>query len=322
MYTQSEKRFLTFSLFTILSVYLLIAAGGIVRTTGSGMGCPDWPKCFGQWVPPTDVSQLPPNYQEVFAAPGKPVAEFNVFHTYTEYINRLLGALVGLFILITVFFSYSYIKTNAKVFWISLLVLAIVLFQGWLGSRVVASNLAGYLITLHMLLALVIVAMLIYVHEISRKNFEYPVISASGKAKTLKVLIVVVLITNFIQIALGTQVREAVDEVRKAGILPRVEWINELGNSFTYHRELSILVFIQHVILYVLSRKTFQRESRIMVLINLTMWLMILQIVSGIVLSNYAIPPAFQAIHLIIASLMFGMQYWSMIYINRTKLES
>ncbi|MFN9518217.1 MAG: COX15/CtaA family protein, partial [Bacteroidota bacterium] len=91
----SERRFRRFGILTIASVFFLILVGGLVRSTGSGMGCPDWPKCFGEWVPPTDVNERPVDYQERFKVEGHEIADFDVFKTWTEYINRLIGVLTG-----------------------------------------------------------------------------------------------------------------------------------------------------------------------------------------------------------------------------------
>ena len=107
---------------------------GVVRSTGSGMGCPDWPKCFGRWVPPTQASQLPVDYKEIytaqrvlknqklartlqrlgfaqvagsiFAHPTQYIeTDFNPVKTWIEYLNRLLGALIGVIVVLTVVFA-------------------------------------------------------------------------------------------------------------------------------------------------------------------------------------------------------------------------
>ena len=77
-----------YTIFIFCFVFLVVLAGGIVRTTQSGMGCPDWPKCFGSWVPPLNASDLPADVerylrkQDIYHA-------WSGFHSGLEYVNRL-----------------------------------------------------------------------------------------------------------------------------------------------------------------------------------------------------------------------------------------
>ena len=115
-------RFRKIAKIALVLVYLVIVAGAVVRMTGSGMGCPDWPKCFGYYIPPTERAELewhpsreykkgqviilneslwvansdflsatqynPQNWEQYTR---HDYATFNAFHTWTEFINRLFG---------------------------------------------------------------------------------------------------------------------------------------------------------------------------------------------------------------------------------------
>src|SRR6056300_279588 len=182
--------------FLVLSlslVYLVILAGATVRMTGSGMGCPDWPKCFGYLIPPTERAQLDwkpkhryqngqviivseslrvaakdfiskNNYQESNWEPytKHDYALFNPTHTWIEFINRLLGALAGLATLLLFVSALGRLKSDPVAPIGAFLVVLGMGFQGWLGKTVVDSNLLPFKITIHMAMALLIVLLLVY----------------------------------------------------------------------------------------------------------------------------------------------------------------
>src|SRR5688500_13566798 len=136
----SQSAFLKFSKLILINIFLVILSGRVVRTTQSGMSCPDWPKCFGRWIPPTSEDQLPANYKELYAFKYIDTS-FNPYHTWIEYLNRLLGALLGLLLMVQFFWSFIYRKTNRTIIWLCLALLLLTGFQGWLGSKVVEANL-------------------------------------------------------------------------------------------------------------------------------------------------------------------------------------
>lgn len=313
---KTEERFRRFGILTIASVFFLIFVGGLVRSTGSGMGCPDWPKCFGQWIPPTDVNELPPDYKEQFKTSTHEVATFDVYKTWTEYINRLIGVLTGLFILLTVFFAVPYLKKDKKIFWLSFLAFVLVGIQGWIGAKVVSSNLAHWMVTIHMLIALIIVGLLIY--TITRSQ-EF-VVEQQNSDSSLKSIMVVILIVSVIQTISGTQVREQVDLVAAyLGEQNRQYWVSKLGDIFLFHRTFSLVSLILTIVMMRKVKQSFLRDSIIYKSVLVLLLLISVQIASGKILDNWGFPKQIQSVHLFVGSLIAGSQlFMTIILFSKT----
>lgn len=326
------RTFYKLTLSTLVAVYVLILVGGVVRSSGSGMGCPDWPKCFGQWVPPTAVDQLPENYKEVYADyrhkknekfaryltsfgfeetankiltdPSiREEADFNPVKTWIEYVNRLVGVIIGFLIFAVFVASWKFRKSYAGLTIMAFLCFVMVGFQGWIGSIVVSTNLTPWVITLHMFLAMVIVAMLIWlVHRAGREHHQ--LITPVPGSGLINLLLVACMIILLIQIMLGTQVREAVDAVASK-TSTRENWISAIGTEFIVHRSFSWIVLILHVLLIAKLWKT-GRVNRF----TLSVILLILgTILTGLGMAWFAVPPFLQPVHLTLATLAFGVQF-------------
>ena len=326
-------------------VYLVIAAGSIVRMTGSGMGCPDWPKCFGYLIPPTEKSQLewkPLNSykkgQIIIVDQTLKVASFdfvsgdyfknknwrpytkhdyavfNATHTWVEFINRLLGVFAGLSTLALFIISFGKIKKDTLVTFISFLIILGMGFQAWLGKTVVDSNLLPFKITLHMGMAFIIVFLLIillYRENKPQKKISYNI--------TLKFLVVLGTVLTIFQIGMGTQVRQYVDEqIHDWGLNNPLKWLIEAPIIFYIHRSFSLLVLTTNgLIAFMLYRiKHYPIEF-----LGILFFIM-LEIITGILMYYFDFPFSSQPIHLLVASLLFGAQSYFMIRIFKNDLQN
>jgi heme a synthase len=314
--TQAAARFRRLGTLTIFAVYCVILAGGIVRATGAGMGCPDWPTCFGQWVPPTQESQLPPNYHEIYAARGYENTTFNPVKTWTEYSNRLIGATTGLLILLTAWASRIYLKTDKTIFYLALSVFFLVGFQGWLGSAVVASNLKPMMITLHMLLALFIVALLIYAIARSQKPL-LAAIDGSQLTPRFRLVLKIAMAMTLLQVAMGTQVREAVDYIaHQHSYIDRQYWRDSFPIIFYVHRSFSAIILFTNLWLAWNIVRQLDRSSLLTRMAYVLTGLIVTAILAGVSLDRLGFPAMAQPVHLLMANLIFGAQFFIFICVN------
>lgn len=274
---------------TVCATIFLIFIGGLVRASGSGLGCPDWPKCFGLWIPPASVADLPAGFDP---------SQFNVFKTWTEYINRLIGVIIGVLITTTFLLSFRYRKSKPSITISSAAAFVFVLVQGWLGGQVVKTGLSEWLITIHMVLAMAIMVILLYAaFKATEERWQ---IDLNPKSQYwLFGLGLILFVLTMIQLVLGTEVREAVDEVSRGIVsVPRDMWLKKIGSIDEVHRTFSWTVLLSGIgLLYVGLKRT---ESSLIKKLSIgIMSLIILQIVLGVGLYYLAMPPVFQVLHLV-----------------------
>lgn len=306
---QALHRFRRLAMITLVAVYFLILVGASVRASGAGMGCPDWPTCFGQWIPPTHESQLPANYQEVYAELGYADTRFNVVKTWTEYTNRLVGVSIGFLIFLTALLSWPLRHFDRGIPIASIAAFFMVGFQGWLGARVVASNLQPGMITLHMLMALAIVGTLIFALAQARRGImaAQPVTSIDPRFSKW---LYIVLGMTLVQVAMGTQVREMTDFIREAqGEELRRSWIEFMPWFFYVHRSFSALVLFANLWLARLLVNSLGWQHTLTRLSLAMIAVILMSVVSGATLGHLGMPALVQPTHLLAATLLFGFQF-------------
>ena len=328
-------RFRLMALVTIFATIFLIWVGGLVRSTGAGMGCPDWPKCFGQIVPPTDIAELPADYKEHYGElrqqknariaarlekmgftevadkirhdPKVAVEEdFNVTKTWIEYLNRLVGVLIGLFIFLTMLFSIPLRKYDWKITALSVAGFILVGLEGWLGSIVVSTNLMPGIITVHMILAMVLLIVLISAYQRAKLDIEKVELPANIRKLGIFVAAIVL-----VQILLGTQLREAVDKVADSfGGEQRENWLAAIGMTFSIHRYFYYVV-VAAILSWIFKMKDYFPQIKNLRLFSyLAVGFTFTEIILGISMYYFAIPPVLQPLHLLFSTLIFANVYY------------
>jgi cytochrome c oxidase assembly protein subunit 15 len=321
---------------SLILVYLVILAGAVVRMTGSGMGCPDWPKCFGYLIPPTEEEELlwtpeksykqgqviireetlllaredftsGGSYEESNWAPytRHDYAVFNATHTWIEYINRLLGALAGMAMFLLALFSISWWrekKSRVLFAWLGVFAIG---FQAWLGATVVYSVLEPVKITLHMFMALLIVGMLLWmIHSSDKRSRNH------GFDRKTYLLWWFTVPLSLVQILLGTQVRQFIDrQAETLGVTAKSIWLQDPELVFYIHRSFSLVILGLHLWVAFRVYKLQLGYNKIFA----SLWVLGGIIASGIAMNYFAFPWGSQPLHLVLAAILFGLQWYALL---------
>lgn len=286
------------ALWTTGCTYLLIMVGGLVRASGAGLGCPDWPRCFGSWIPPASAADLPAGFD---------AAQFNPTLMWTEYANRLLGVLVGVLILATAVSAWRHHRRSPRILWPTVAALLLVGFQGWLGGLVVQHELAAWIVTIHLLVALVIVSLLLYatVYALFGTAGTVPA-AGEGRAPLLWASLALLAIT-VAQVTLGAQVRGAVDDAMIHGT-PRALALASVGAYDRWHRETALAVLAATLFVCLLVWSRHPHERPLVQASGVMAGLVVVQVLVGASMAYVGLTPAAQVAHLTASSLILGAQ--------------
>jgi len=318
--------------------------GALVRATGSGMGCPDWPKCFGLYAPPTCECQLPKNYEQVFQEKRhKKVAKFlktlrafglnekadlietdkNLYvqekfdptKAWIEYINRLFGVLAGLFAVIFIALSFLNKSLKKTRLWVSIGFIMLIL-NAWLGSIVVTTNLLPGIVSLHFLLSFL--CLFGFINAIQK---AIPVLPMHNQ-ENYKVWLLLWLVI-FVEVILGTWSREQVDMLRASSNLflngNSNEMLNFMGMDwlFIIHRYVPGVILIYALMKYFKSSQIHPKFK------NHWYWIALIcfmQICLGAVHIVYVVPKWTQIAHVVLGSGLLTYSFLVLLSFKKEKI--
>jgi cytochrome c oxidase assembly protein subunit 15 len=327
-----KKYFIKFNWLSLFFVFMLFAIGGLVRSTGSGMGCPDWPKCFGEYVPPTSEQDLPENYEDYFknerikkterfvsllkllgfeekandirnSKQLEETHQFNVTKAYVEYFNRIWGALTGIVVFLGFICSIYFIRSDFTLFFYTFLAFIAVFVNALLGAVVVSSNLISGLVSAHFLAAFASICFFMLA------RMRYLKTNLATKTPLYLALFSLALLVLFVfQTVLGTDVKSYFEALEKGDSVIINVILTEVP-SYPTHRILAVVSLIVATVQYFLIRplnvsNKFKKYA---------LWIAILtmlQIIFGVSMIYEQMMALSKLFHISIAASIFGLQFY------------
>ncbi|MBA3236667.1 MAG: COX15/CtaA family protein, partial [Chloroflexi bacterium] len=132
-------RFQKLAALTLATALGLVAIGVFVRATDSGLGCPDWPLCHGQLLPPLDDSKA-----------------------WIEWVHRTVAVVIGFEIIGLAILAFLDHRDRRSILWPSIAAVGLVGFQAWLGRETVRLGNSGESVTAHLVAAMLLVMLLVF----------------------------------------------------------------------------------------------------------------------------------------------------------------
>src|SRR5437762_2957627 len=272
----SAATFRRLAFLTASFAYLQIALGGVVRVTGSGLGCPDWPLCHGRPYPAADI------------------------HSIIEYSHRTVGTITGVLLIVTVLAAWAvFRRTRPLVPWLATASLVAIAAEGAVGGVVVVNELAPWLVVIHLGLAMLILGFLIATAILS-----VPAAVGAANQAFRRLLVIATAATYLLLLTGSTVVASEADKTCHSWPLCGAGFSLDFSGSSAFtmlHRGGVLLIGI--LLVYALLRAIRIFQLRLVAIATLAVFGLQVAVGAGSALTDDAL---FNGLHVAIATLVWS----------------